>query len=83
MDASNKATLGGDQSHFDNSSASIYQAIRVAIKPRLMIQFLYRGCQRIAEPHVSGLKDGADQLLGYQAVRESRGGPLPTGFVHG
>jgi hypothetical protein len=41
-------------------------AIRTAIAKKQLVEFVYRGYPRVAEPHVYGIKDGKRQLLVYQ-----------------
>jgi hypothetical protein len=50
--------------------------IRTAIANRNLIEFTYHGYQRIAEPHVYGIKDGKRKILVYQI-----GGLTSTGSV--
>lgn len=50
--------------------------IRTAIANRNLLEFTYHGYQRIAEPHVYGIKDGRRQILVYQI-----GGLTSTGRV--
>ena len=50
--------------------------IRNAIASKNLIEFTYHGYQRIAEPHVYGIKDGKRQILVYQV-----GGLTSTGSI--
>jgi hypothetical protein len=51
--------------------------IEAAIGDRRLIEFLYRGLRRVAEPHMLGLSKGGLQLLAYQVAGESSSGGLP------
>lgn len=42
-----------------------------------MIRFVYRSRERIAEPHVAGIKDGKEGMLTYQTGGSSSSGGLP------
>ncbi|ABE35690.1 hypothetical protein Bxe_B0256 [Paraburkholderia xenovorans LB400] len=48
-----------------------------AIANKQLIEFYYRNLQRIAEPHVYGVTNGAWQILGYQTGGQSSNGGLP------
>ncbi|HEY8139662.1 MAG TPA: hypothetical protein VIE86_01110 [Nitrososphaera sp.] len=50
--------------------------IRTAIANRNLVEFTYHGYQRIAEPHVYGIKGGKRKILVYQI-----GGLTSTGSV--
>lgn len=73
LSLSQSSPLAGPAMH-----ATVDRLVRTAIRTRHLIQFHYRGCWRIAEPHGFGLKDGAVQLLIYQTGGESRSGRLPN-----
>lgn len=49
-----------------------------AIRGKRLIEFIYHGLQRIAEPHVFGYLNGIKQLLVYQIRGQSRSGGLPN-----
>lgn len=42
-----------------------------------MIKFVYGGHERIAEPHVAGIKDDKEGVLTYQTDGTSSSGSLP------
>ena len=48
--------------------------LRNAIANKNIIEFIYKGYPRIAEPHIYGMKNGKRQLLVYQI-----GGAMPLG----
>lgn len=52
--------------------------IKTAIFEKKLLEFTYDGLQRIAEPHVYGVKDGKYELLVYQIRGQSRSGGLPN-----
>jgi hypothetical protein len=51
--------------------------IRNAIASKDLIEFTYHGYQRIAEPHVYGIKDGKRQILVYQIGGLTSSGRIP------
>jgi hypothetical protein len=51
--------------------------IRQAIHDKRVIEFMYNGFRRIAEPHIYGRKDGVLQILAYQIGGQSSKGGLP------
>jgi len=51
--------------------------IRRAISDKRIVEFMYMGYPRIAEPHIYGKKDGALQVLAYQIGGGSSKGGLP------
>ena len=54
------------------------QLIEQAIRAKSVIEFTYSNHNRVVEPHVLGIKDGAVQILGYQIDgSSSSGGRLP------
>lgn len=56
---------------------SLEQIIINAIDTKKMISFDYHGHNRIAEPHVYGIKDGKESLLVYQKGGTSSSGGIP------
>jgi hypothetical protein len=52
-------------------------AIRAAIENKELVEFTYRGFQRIAEPHVYGVHKGKKQLLVYQVGGNTSSGRIP------
>lgn len=52
-------------------------AIRSAIENKELVEFTYRGFQRIAEPHVYGVHKGKRQLLVYQTGGSTSSGKIP------
>ena len=48
-----------------------------AIEQKRLLQFLYKGRERIVEPHDYGIQNGSIKLLAYQ-VGGSSGGKLPN-----
>lgn len=56
---------------------SIDQIIVNAIETKKMISFNYERHNRIAEPHVYGIKAGKESLLVYQTGGTSSSGGLP------
>ena len=48
-----------------------------AIAKKQLIEFYYRNLPRIVEPHVYGVTNGAQQILGYQTRGQSSNGGLP------
>jgi hypothetical protein len=57
--------------------SSVDNIIRTAIANKNVIEFTYRGRQRIAEPHVYGIHNDRRQLLVYQTGGDSASGALP------
>ena len=51
--------------------------IRNAIASKDLIEFTYHGYQRLAEPHVYGIKDGKRQILVYQIGGLTSAGSIP------
>ncbi len=51
--------------------------IRTAIANRNLVEFTYHGYQRIAEPHVYGIKDGKRKILVYQIGGLTSAGSVP------
>lgn len=49
-----------------------------AIQAKKLLEFVYVGRQRIAEPHIYGVKDGLYQVLTYQIRGTSQTGGLPN-----
>lgn len=49
-----------------------------AITNRQSIEFYYRNLPRVVEPHVYGITNGAQQILGYQTGGQSSNGGLPN-----
>ena len=56
---------------------SMDQIIIDAIDKKKMISFDYHGHNRIAEPHVYGIKDNKESLLIYQTGGTSSSGGIP------
>jgi hypothetical protein len=54
------------------------QLLRSAISQRRQIRFLYKGKERICEPHDYGVQNGRALLLTYQLGGESNSGRLPA-----
>lgn len=52
--------------------------IRKAIAEKRLIEFDYKGCHRVAEPHVYGVDKGVTQLLIFQV----RGQSMTGGMAH-
>ena len=52
--------------------------LRRAIAERRLVEFLFQGCVRIAEPHDYGVRQGKTQLLAFQVAGESKSGALPN-----
>lgn len=52
-------------------------AVRSAIENKELIEFTYRGFQRIAEPHVYGVHRGKKHLLVYQVGGGTSSGKIP------
>lgn len=48
-----------------------------AIADKRLIEFYYQNLLRIVEPHVYGVTNGAQQVLGYQTGGRSSNGGLP------
>jgi hypothetical protein len=66
-------------------SASLEKLLHDAIDRRQSVRFVYRGHERVAEPHVLGTKDGYLQILTWQTGGTSSSGLLPAWrrfFVH-
>lgn len=53
------------------------QILKLAIANKHLVEFIYSGHQRIAEPHVLGINGGALQFLGYQVGGSSSSGGIP------
>jgi len=51
--------------------------ILLGIREKKILSFDYKGFQRIAEPHVYGIKDRDLQLLAYQIAGKTSEGLLP------
>ncbi len=51
--------------------------IITAIKEKKILSFIYSGHARIVEPHVYGINEGSQQLLGYQTRGSSSSGAVP------
>lgn len=56
---------------------SVERALRLAIERKLIVRFNYSGLERICEPHVLGIANGATQILCWQSDGGSRRGGLP------
>lgn len=54
------------------------EAIRRAIRERRLVEFVLHGLHRVGEPHVYGIRGGAEQLLIYQVGGQSKSGRLPN-----
>ncbi|MEO9295624.1 MAG: hypothetical protein ABI347_08505 [Nitrososphaera sp.] len=52
-------------------------AIRAAIENKELVEFTYKGFQRVAEPHVYGIHKGKRQLLVYQVGGNTSSGSIP------
>jgi hypothetical protein len=52
--------------------------LRSAISQRRQIRFLYKGKERIGEPHDYGVHNGRALLLTYQTGGQSNSGRLPA-----
>lgn len=52
--------------------------LRMAIKYRRLIRFVYHNKERIVEPHDYGILNGARKLFGYQVAGSSSSGKLPN-----
>jgi hypothetical protein len=52
--------------------------LRMAIKHRRLIRFVYHNKERIVEPHDYGILNGARKLFGYQVAGSSSSGKLPN-----
>lgn len=55
----------------------LLELIKQAIIQKLLIKFYYQDFQRIAEPHILGLKDGVLQVLVRQVDGQSNSGLVP------
>jgi hypothetical protein len=51
--------------------------IEQAIKTKAIVEFNYKGHQRVVEPHVLGISKGDLQILGYQVGGTSSSGGIP------
>ncbi|WP_027468701.1 hypothetical protein [Deefgea rivuli] len=51
--------------------------IEQAIHEKKVIEFNYGGRLRVVEPHVFGVLDGQNQILGYQIGGQSSQGNIP------
>lgn len=51
--------------------------IESAIRSKSIVQFMYHGHRRVAEPHVLGVSGGVVQFLGYQIGGSSASGGIP------
>jgi hypothetical protein len=58
------------------TDASVDERIRFAIANRRLIQFVYKGAARVAEPHDYGIANGRVRMLVYQVGGVSKG-PIP------
>ena len=56
---------------------SIHQLLCDAINNRRLIEFQYKECRRVAEPHDYGMTKSVKKLLAYQIEGESDSGDLP------
>ena len=56
---------------------SFHEMLCIAINNKQLIEFEYKQCGRIAEPHDYGMIDGVKKLLAYQIEGESQNGRLP------
>jgi hypothetical protein len=56
----------------------MHENIIKAIADKRLIDYVYRGHHRVAEPHVFGYRNGVLQLAVYQVGGESRTGSLPN-----
>ena len=54
------------------------ELLKQAIAQKNLIEFNCHGLQRIAEPHVLGVKGGVKQSLVYQVGGQSSSGGLPN-----
>jgi hypothetical protein len=54
-------------------SSPIDRQLRFAIAHKRLIQFTYKGAQRLAEPHDYGVKNGVVKLLVYQRLASEIG----------
>lgn len=54
------------------------QLLRGAISQRRQIRFLYKGKERISEPHDYGIQNGRILLLTFQIGGQSNSGRLPA-----
>lgn len=61
----------------DDLEDQVEQVLTQAIAARNLIEFWYRGHQRIAEPHILGVSGGVMQLLVYQTGGTSSSGGIP------
>jgi hypothetical protein len=57
---------------------SVHRLLCAAINNKRLIEFHYKTCRRIAEPHDYGVIDGMKKLLAYQVQGESQSGRLPA-----
>jgi hypothetical protein len=57
---------------------SVHRLLCAAINNKRLIEFHYKECRRIAEPHDYGVIDGMKKLLAYQVQGESQSGRLPA-----
>jgi hypothetical protein len=56
---------------------TVDELLRAAIDQRRLVQLIYKGKRRIAEPHDYGVHNGTVKLLGYQ-IGGSSSGRLPN-----
>ena len=54
------------------------EIILKAIKEKKLIEFVYHGYIRIAEPHIYGMLNGKEQILIFQIGGQSSTGNLPN-----
>ncbi len=62
----------------DQPPAAIHELLCEAISNKRLIEFEYKDCRRIAEPHDYGVIQGVKKLLAYQIGGESQSGRLPN-----
>jgi hypothetical protein len=65
------------QTRYTQPPVSIHEMLCVAIHNKQLIEFEYKQCGRIAEPHDYGIRNGVKTLLAYQIEGESSSGRLP------
>lgn len=58
--------------------AKVHSSILRAIAARRLLRFVYKGQERIAEPHDYGIQKGSARLLSYQVGGKSSSGKLPA-----
>ncbi len=59
------------------SARSVDWLLRDAIRNKHLIEFVYQGLKRVAEPHDYGIQNGVKKLLMYQVRGESKSSRLP------